>query len=44
MSDYESLKSAIEKYINYYNNSHYQKRLKCITLLEYRYYLSTLVT
>lgn len=38
--DYESLKSAIEEYIHYYNNNCYQKRLNCMTPLEYRNYLS----
>lgn len=38
--DYESLKFAIEEYINYYNNQRYQKRLNCMTPLEYRNYLS----
>ena len=42
-SDYESLKNAVEEYIDYYNNNRYQKRLKCMTPLEYRHYLSTLV-
>ncbi|WP_432409682.1 IS3 family transposase [Wukongibacter sp. M2B1] len=38
-ADYESLKYGIEEYINYYNKSRYQKRLKCMTPLEYRNYL-----
>lgn len=38
--DYDELKSAIEKYINYYNNKRYQKRLKCMTPMEYKKYLS----
>ena len=38
--DYESLKFAIEEYIDYYNKSRYQKRLNCMTPLEYRNYLS----
>lgn len=42
-SDYESLKSAVEEYIDYYNSNRYQKRLKCMAPLEYRHYLSTLV-
>ncbi len=42
-SDYQSLKDAIEDYIDYYNNNRYQKRLNCMTPLEYRHYLSTLV-
>ncbi|RUT58119.1 hypothetical protein C1148_11175 [Clostridium botulinum] len=28
-------------YINYYNNQRYQKRLKCMTPLEYREYLKS---
>lgn len=39
-SDYESLKKAIEEYIEYYNNERYQKRLNCMTPLEYRRYIS----
>lgn len=42
-SDYENLKSTVEEYIDYYNNNRYQKRLNCMTPLEYRHYLSTLV-
>jgi transposase InsO family protein len=38
--NYKSLKSAIEEYIDYYNKSRYQKRLKCMTPLEYRVFLS----
>lgn len=38
--DYESLKKAIEEYIDYYNVNRYQKRLGCMTPLEYRSYLS----
>lgn len=37
--DYESLIRAIDKYIHYYNNHRYQKRLKCMTPMEYRNYL-----
>jgi putative transposase len=40
---YESLKSAIEKYINYYNNKRYQKRLRCMAPMEYQKYLTTIV-
>ena len=29
--DYESLKKAIENYIEYCNNRRYQNRLKCMT-------------
>ena len=39
-NDYESLKKSIEEYIEYYNNRRYQKRLKCMTPIEYRNYLS----
>lgn len=38
--DYESLKDAIESYIDYYNTRRYQKRLRCMTPMEYRKYLS----
>lgn len=38
--DYEGLKSAIENYIDYYNSRRYQKRLKCMTPIEYRNHLS----
>jgi putative transposase len=36
---YEDLEAAIEEYIDYYNNGRYQKRLNCMTPLEYRQYL-----
>lgn len=36
---FDELKEAITKYINYYNNQRYQKRLKCMTPIEYRQYL-----
>lgn len=39
-NDYESLKKAIEEYIDYYNNQRYQKRLNCMTPLEYHRYIS----
>lgn len=39
-NDYESLKKAIEEYIDYYNTKRYQKRLKCMTPIEYREYLT----
>lgn len=42
-SDYESIKNAIEEYIDYYNNNRYQKGLNCMTPLEYRRYISTFV-
>lgn len=38
---YEGLKLAIENYIDYYNNRRYQKRLKCMTPMEYHDYLMT---
>ncbi|WP_420797189.1 IS3 family transposase [Acetobacterium tundrae] len=38
---YEELKHAIENYIDYYNNHHYQKRLNCMPPLEYRGYLGS---
>lgn len=41
--DYESLKKAIEDYIDYYNTRRYQKRLKCMTPIEYRKHLSVTV-
>lgn len=39
-ADFEALKKAIEDYIDYYNNERYQKRLLCMTPLEYRDHLS----
>jgi transposase InsO family protein len=36
---YEELEAAVVEYIDYYNNRRYQKRLKCMTPLEYREYL-----
>lgn len=36
---YEALQKAITEYIDYYNNDRYQKRLNCMTPLEYRQYL-----
>lgn len=36
---FDELKDAVIKYINYYNNQRYQKRLKCMTPIEYRQYL-----
>ncbi|MCC5438169.1 IS3 family transposase [Clostridium botulinum] len=38
-NSYSELESVITDYINYYNNQRYQKRLKCMTPLEYREYL-----
>lgn len=40
--DYDSLKKAIEEYIDYYNTRRYQKRLKCMTPMEYRHYLASM--
>ena len=40
-ASYEELKQAVIDYIGYYNGSRYQKRLKCMTPLEYRHYLQT---
>ncbi len=39
-NDYDSLKKAIEEYIDYYNTRRYQKRLNCMTPMEYSNYLS----
>lgn len=36
---YEELSEAVKEYIDYYNSSRYQKRLNCMTPLEYRNYL-----
>ncbi|SHJ70057.1 Integrase core domain-containing protein, partial [Dethiosulfatibacter aminovorans DSM 17477] len=36
---YDELEAAIKDYIFYYNNNRYQKRLNCMTPLEYRQYL-----
>lgn len=36
---YEELKQAVTEYMEYYNNSRYQKRLNCMTPLEYRQHL-----
>jgi putative transposase len=38
-SSYDDLEDAICEYIEYYNNHRYQKRLNCMTPLEYRQYL-----
>jgi len=38
-TDYESLQAAIENYIDYYNNKRYQKRLNCMTPMEFNNYL-----
>jgi putative transposase len=37
--DPDSLKKAIEEYMDYYNTRQYQKRLNCMTPLEYHNYL-----
>lgn len=36
---YEELEETIIEYIHYYNTHRYQKRLNCMTPLEYRQYL-----
>lgn len=36
---YEELVESINKYIDYYNNHRYQKRLSCMTPVEYRKFL-----
>jgi len=38
-NSYDELKNAVIYYIEYYNNGHYQKRLNCMTPLEFREYL-----
>ena len=38
---YEELEAAVVEYIDYYNNARYQKRLNCMTPLEYRQYLQS---
>lgn len=38
-SSYNELEQAVIDYIGYYNNRRYQKRLNCMTPLEYRDYL-----
>ncbi len=40
-NSYGELENAIIEYINYYNSYRYQKRLKCMTPLEYREYLKS---
>lgn len=35
-NSYDELKKAVIDYINYYNNGRYQKRLNCMTPLEFR--------
>lgn len=39
-NSYESLVEAVTDYIYYYNNHRYQKRLGCMTPIEYRTYLT----
>jgi transposase InsO family protein len=36
---FDDLKETLIEYIDYYNNHRYQKRLKCMTPIEYRQYL-----
>lgn len=36
---YNELVTAVSEYIDYYNNKRYQKRLNCMTPIEYREYL-----
>lgn len=38
-NSYDELEAAIIVYIDYYNNHRYQKRLNCMTPIEYRNYL-----
>ena len=38
----KELESAVTEYIDFYNNGRYQKRLDCMTPLEYRQYLSNI--
>ncbi|WP_141722887.1 IS3 family transposase [Cellulosilyticum sp. I15G10I2] len=38
-SSYDELEAALIDYINYYNNHRYQRRLNCMTPIEYRQYL-----
>lgn len=40
-SSYDELEAAVNEYIEYYNNHRYQKRLNCMTPIEYRQYLSS---
>ena len=39
-SSYDELEVAVSEYIEYYNNHRYQKRLNCMTPIEYRRYLN----
>jgi len=38
-NSYDELEEAVIEYIDYYNNRRYQKRLNCMTPMEYRRYL-----
>ena len=38
--DIYKLEAAVSEYIEYYNNHRYQKRLNCMTPIEYRRYLN----
>lgn len=38
-NSYDELEKAVSEYIDYYNNNRYQKRLNCMTPLEYRGYI-----
>ncbi|QNO16629.1 IS3 family transposase [Alkalicella caledoniensis] len=38
-NSYEELEAAVIEYIEYYNNRRYQKRLECMTPMEYRQHL-----
>ncbi|RYD03582.1 transposase IS3 [Desulforamulus aquiferis] len=40
-NNYEDLEAAVEEYIHYYNTNRYQKRLNCMTPLEYRQFLNS---
>jgi transposase InsO family protein len=42
-ASFEALETAIREYIDYYNNNRYQKRLLCMSPLEFRSHLKTLV-
>ena len=42
-NSYDELEAAVIDYIDYYNNHRYQKRLRCMTPLEYRQHLLSLV-
>ncbi len=39
-NSYSELEEAVINYIEYYNNHRYQKRLRCMTPIEYRNYLN----